>query len=132
MKVDLRELEQDVRYKHDDEIIALIRVARAAKAVAECFGAQPGAHPINYLRAAVPRLGQPEPTLADELLRTAATEKAQAFAEKIIASVRARGAQWMADHAVELQILDAADKRFCPVADNRNFYMSALQMALLK
>lgn len=71
-------------------------------------------------------------TLADELLRTAATEKAQAFAEKIIASVRARGAQWMADHAVELQILDAADKRFCPVADNRNFYMSALQMALLK
>lgn len=33
MKVDLRELEQDVRYMHDDEIIALIRVARAAKAL---------------------------------------------------------------------------------------------------
>ncbi len=32
MKVYLRELEEDVRYKHDDEITALIRVARAAKA----------------------------------------------------------------------------------------------------
>ena len=32
------------------QMLALIRVARAAKVVAECFGSQPGAHPINYLR----------------------------------------------------------------------------------
>ncbi len=69
-------------------------------------------------------------SLAALLISTAASDKARAFAEKIIAQVRARGAQWMADNAVAMQILDAADGRFCPVADNRNYYMAKLQTAL--
>lgn len=71
-------------------------------------------------------------TLSAILISSASTDKALAFAEKTIAAVRARGAQWMADNASELQILDSADCRFCPVDDNRNYYMAALQVALLK
>lgn len=71
-------------------------------------------------------------TLAAELIRTAPSEKALAFAEKIITDVRARGTQWMAENATELQILDVADTTFCPVEDNRNYYMAALQVALIK
>lgn len=70
-------------------------------------------------------------SLAVILLETAPSEKARAFAEKKIAEVRARGAQWIADKAVALQIQNNAASRFCPVADNRNYYMAAIQTALM-
>lgn len=70
-------------------------------------------------------------SLAALLISTAPTEKASAFAEKKISEVRARGAQWMADNAVTLQIQDSAEGRFCPVEDNRNYYMTKIQSALM-
>jgi hypothetical protein len=42
MRVDLAELEQDVRYQHDDEILALIRVARTAKAYVKAVESEVG------------------------------------------------------------------------------------------
>ncbi len=70
-------------------------------------------------------------SLAAILVRTAISEKASVFAEKKIAEVRARGAEWMANNAVILQILSPADDRFCPVEDNRNYYMAKIQVALM-
>lgn len=70
-------------------------------------------------------------SLAAILIHTAPSEKARVFAEKKIAEVRARGPQWIADHAVSLQILSSADGLFCPVEDNRNYYMAQIQVALM-
>lgn len=75
-------------------------------------------------------------SLAELLLATAPSQKALDFAQRTIARVEARGAEWMASNAVTLQILnpywapevDAAQG--LPVADNRAFFMGQLQIAL--
>lgn len=68
--------------------------------------------------------------LAKILIRTAVSEKALAFAEKKINEVRARGTQWISDNAITLQVLSPAEGRFCPVEDNRNYYIEQIQVAL--
>lgn len=75
-------------------------------------------------------------TLATLLLATAPSQKALEFAHRTIARVEARGAKWMADNAVALQILspywapEADAAQGLPVADNRAFFMGQLQIAL--
>lgn len=76
-------------------------------------------------------------TLAALLLATSPSQKATDFANRMIAQVEARGAEWMASNAAELQIISAygsveEDRRSpAPVADNRAYFVGKLQMALL-
>lgn len=75
-------------------------------------------------------------TLAALLVATAPSQKAVDFAQRTIARVEEKGADWMASNAVTLQILspfwapevDAAQG--VPVADNRAYFMAQLQLAL--
>lgn len=69
--------------------------------------------------------------IAKLLMASAATEKAAAFAGKTIAAVRARGAEWIFANAQDLRVTFVPGDAF-PVADNRNFYLGAFQMALVK
>lgn len=72
--------------------------------------------------------------LKTELIKSAATPKAVAFAEKIAAQIEARGAAWIDSNAAALKIsgnIEALEK-FAPVADNRAFFLSAWQLALAK
>ena len=75
-------------------------------------------------------------TLADLLIRTAPSQKAVDFAYRVFEKLEARGAEWMAANAVELQILGhfgsvAEDARTpAPVADNRAYYMAKFQTVL--
>lgn len=69
--------------------------------------------------------------IAKQLIASAATPKAAAFAEKTISAVRAKGAEWIADHAQALRITFVPSADFFPVGDNRNYYMAEFQMALL-
>ncbi|MBV2164282.1 MAG: hypothetical protein KUL80_08435 [Comamonas sp.] len=69
--------------------------------------------------------------MAALLIESAATEKAVEFATRQIEAVRAKGAQWMADHAAELNIISNPSRDFCPVADNRTFHLGNIQMALM-
>ena len=50
----------------------------------------------------------------------------------VAATLLARGAEWLAENAVDLQLLDDHKNDFCPVSDNRGFFMAKFQMALLK
>ncbi len=70
-------------------------------------------------------------SLAELLIRSAPTQKAVDFANKIISQIEARGPEWMAQNAVELQLLDDHKNDFCPVADNRGLFMAKFQTALM-
>lgn len=70
-------------------------------------------------------------SIAQQLMVSAATEKAAAFAEKTIAAVRAKGAAWILQNAQELRVTFVPSKNTFPVADNRNYYIAAFQMAVL-
>lgn len=69
-------------------------------------------------------------SIASQLISSAATEKAGAFAEKTINAVRAKGAEWIFANSQELQVTFVPGEMF-PVRDNRNYYMAAFQMALM-
>lgn len=76
-------------------------------------------------------------TLKSLLLATAPSQKAIDFANRVFDQIEARGAEWMAANAVQLQILSPArsledDLRTdAPsVGENRPYYMAALQVAL--
>jgi len=71
-------------------------------------------------------------SLAALLIASAPSQKAIDFAQKVLNQARERGAEWLAANAVELQLLDDHKNDFCPVADNRGFFMAKFQMALLK
>lgn len=85
--------------------------------------AQEAAHNFNTLKAL--------------LLATAPSQKAVDFASRIFAQVEARGGDWMAEKAAELQILSpygsVEEDRNSPasVADNRPYFMGKLQSAVL-
>lgn len=76
-------------------------------------------------------------TLKALLLATAPSQKAIDFANRVFAQVEERGAEWMAKNAAELQIIKAFGsveedrKSPAPVADNRPYFMSKLQTALM-
>lgn len=69
-------------------------------------------------------------TIAQQLMASAATEKAAAFAEKTIVAVRAKGAEWIFANAQELRVTFVPGDAF-PVSDNRNYYIAAFQMAVM-
>ena len=71
-------------------------------------------------------------SIAAELVRVAPNEKAAAFAKKVADQIRARGAQWIESNVAALKIQLPADKQYFPVADNRIFFMTEWQAALLK
>jgi len=71
-------------------------------------------------------------SLASLLIESAPSQKAIDFAHKVLNQARARGAEWLAENAVDLQLLDDHKNDFCPVSDNRGFFMAKFQMALLK
>ena len=68
-------------------------------------------------------------SVSAQLIASAPTEKAAAFAEKITTSIRARGAAWIHAHVAELQIYSDEKNSFCPVADNRMYFIAAFQSA---
>lgn len=68
--------------------------------------------------------------ISSQLIASASTEKARAFAEKTINAVRAKGAEWIFTNAQELQVTFVPGEMF-PVRDNRTYYMAAFQMALM-
>lgn len=75
-------------------------------------------------------------SLSALLLATSPSEKATAFATRVISDVNARGPEWMAANAVALQILSPfgsleQDRQSpAPVSDNRPYFMGQLQVAL--
>lgn len=75
-------------------------------------------------------------TLQELLLATAPSQKAFDFACRIFAQIDAKGAEWMAENAVELQIISAyggvdEDRAgVAPVADNRPYFMAKFQSVL--
>jgi hypothetical protein len=69
-----------------------------------------------------------------ELIKSAGSDKARAFAEKIAAQVEARGVEWIESNREALKIgstIEALEK-FAPVSDNRNWFLAAWQVALAK
>lgn len=75
-------------------------------------------------------------TLKALLLATAPSQKAIDFATRVFAQIDAKGADWIARHAAELQVIGSygsveEDRRSpAPVADNRPYFMAKLQTAL--
>lgn len=69
-------------------------------------------------------------SLAKLLIETATSQKAVEFAQRVIAQIEEKGADWMAAHAVTLQLLSDHKTDFCPVADNRPYFLGQFQMAL--
>lgn len=70
-------------------------------------------------------------TMSALLIESAKTEKAVEFATKITNEAAAKGAEWLAAHCVELNIVNNPAKDFCPVADNRLFHIANIQVALM-
>lgn len=70
-------------------------------------------------------------TMAALLINSAKTEKAVEFAIKTTDAALSKGADWLAAHCAELNIINDPAKDFCPVADNRAFHMANIQVALM-
>ena len=60
------------------------------------------------------------------------SEKASIFLAKVANQIRARGDAWIAANAVALKVNTDHTDDFCPVSDNRAYFIGALQIALLK
>ncbi|MBP7253976.1 MAG: hypothetical protein KBA75_10905 [Alphaproteobacteria bacterium] len=79
--------------------------------------------------------------LSAELIRSGATPKAAAFAEKISAQVRAMGAEWIEANALKLHVALTPEitqpgtveytNAIAPVCDNRAYYISEWQAVLM-
>lgn len=67
--------------------------------------------------------------ISRQLIASAATPKAAEFAKKTVARIRAMGGEWILKNAQALRVTFVPGDLF-PVCDNRNFYISAFQMAL--
>lgn len=68
----------------------------------------------------------------EALYNEAPSDKARAFTEKLAAQIRAKGEDWIAARVTELHISDAevSDSAYCPIEDNRLFYLTQWQLAL--
>jgi len=76
-----------------------------------------------------------------ELIRTAPTPKAVAFAEKISCQIRAMGSDWIEANALKLHVALTPEivvpgtpeysAAVAPICDNRNYYISQWQALLL-
>lgn len=71
-------------------------------------------------------------SIAEEVIASAASEKARTFAEKVVGSVLARGEEWITENSGALHVGLNADqiRSSAPAADNRLFFLSKWQMAL--
>lgn len=71
-------------------------------------------------------------SIAAEVIASATTEKARAFAEKVVAAITANGDEWIVANASKLHVTLSADsvRQTAPVADNRLFFVQKWQMAL--
>lgn len=68
------------------------------------------------------------------LFNEAPSEKARIFVNKIADQIRAKGDEWIVANERNLHITDndIADQSIAPIEDNRVWYMTEWQMALLK
>ncbi|MFZ2524435.1 MAG: hypothetical protein WAW87_03880 [Candidatus Ferrigenium altingense] len=68
------------------------------------------------------------------LFNGAPSEKARVFVNKIADQIRAKGDEWIVANERSLHITDndIADESIAPIEDNRVWYMTEWQMALLK
>lgn len=69
---------------------------------------------------------------AETIINAAPTAKARAFAEKLVAQVKARGQEWIEANADALQVrlpVWGAESA-APTADNRLFFLTHWQLAL--
>ena len=75
-------------------------------------------------------------SLKNILLASAPSQKAYDFAGRITAKIENKGAAWIAANALALHItshhgtVEADADGVVPVADNRNWFMAELQIAL--
>jgi len=69
--------------------------------------------------------------IARQVMASAPSEKAAAFAQKQIDAVLARGEAWIEANKFDLRCDFVPGPDMFPVADNRTFYVSAFQMTLL-
>ena len=72
--------------------------------------------------------------LRGELIKSAVSDKAKAFAERIASQIEARGSEWIESHKDALKISSTVEalETIAPVADNRNWFLAAWQVALTK
>lgn len=69
--------------------------------------------------------------IARQLMASAPTEKAAAFAQKQIDAVLAKGEGWIEANKFDLRCDFVPGHDTFPVCDNRGFYVGAFQMTLL-
>lgn len=69
-------------------------------------------------------------SIAAEVIASATSDKARAFAEKVVASIAARGESWIEKNAAALSVTLSADqlRDAAPVADNRLFFLKKWQL----
>jgi len=68
------------------------------------------------------------------LFNAAPSEKARDFVKKIAEQIRAKGDEWIManERALHITERDISDQSIAPIEDNRVWYMTEWQMALLK
>lgn len=73
-------------------------------------------------------------SVAAELIDSASTEKARAFAQKIVDAARAKGDEWLEANKFELMISISAEdcEKGFPIRDNRAVILSKFQLLLNK
>ncbi len=69
--------------------------------------------------------------IAQQLVTSAATEKARQFTEYVIEKVHLQGDKFLEAFAQDLKITFVPGDMF-PVSDNRNYYLGAWQLVLAK
>lgn len=69
---------------------------------------------------------------AETIINAAPTAKARAFAEKLVAQIKARGPEWIETHtdALQVRLPVWGPESVAPTADNRLFFLSHWQLAL--
>jgi hypothetical protein len=69
-------------------------------------------------------------SLVDQLEACSPSEKASIFLAKIVNQIREKGEDWINENRVALQILSDNSNNFCPVSDNRTYFISQFQLTL--
>lgn len=62
----------------------------------------------------------------------APSDKARAFTAALTDKVLAKGDAWIEAHVMDLCAFNSAEEQYCPVEENRLFFLGKWQMALLK
>lgn len=69
--------------------------------------------------------------VAAEIVKSAKTQKAVDFAQKVIGQIEARGDEWIEANldALGLKFFSIANNNVAPISDNRLFWIAKFQVA---